>query len=71
MASKGLQTLPEIIRGSSMTDMQVKHALLLLMQHNYVSAYLQRDESGQKNARPPYNQYEAHVGRILQIIRSV
>ncbi|GAX83075.1 hypothetical protein CEUSTIGMA_g10501.t1 [Chlamydomonas eustigma] len=69
MASKGLQTLSEIIRGSSMSDAQVKQALLLLMQHNYVSAYLQRDESGQKNARPPYNQYEAHVGRILQIIR--
>ena len=71
LAAKGIQSLPEIVRGSALPESQVRQALLLLIQHNYVSAYLHREDSGIKNARPPYSLYEPNVGRMLQIIRSV
>ena len=69
LTAKGIQTLPEIVRGARLPESQVRQALLLLIQHNYVAAYLHREDSGIKNARPPYSLYEPHVDRMLQIIR--
>ena len=40
-----------------------------MLQHNYCSAYLHKEDPGIKNARPPHTLYEPHVGRMLQIIR--
>ena len=48
---------------------QIKQALLLLIQHNLVHAYLQKDEEGIRNPRPPQVLYAPDVDRMLQIVR--
>ncbi len=46
----------------------MKQALLLLIQHNYVHAYMQREEDV-KGQRPPMFLYAADVTAVLHIIR--
>jgi hypothetical protein len=69
MVSKGLQTLPDIVRGSELPPSQVKQALLLLIQQNYVAAYLHKEDPSIKTSRPPYSLYEPRIDRMLHIIR--
>lgn len=69
LVAKGLQPLPDIMRGTQMPPGQVKQALLLLLQHNYAVAYLHKEDEGIKNARPPYHLYAPCLDRMLQIIR--
>lgn len=69
LVAKGLQPLPDIMRGTQMPPGQVKQALLLLLQHNYAVAYLHKEDEGIKNARPPYHLYAPCLERMLQIIR--
>ncbi len=60
---------PAVTPPNSLTLGQIKQALLVLLQHNWVNAYLLKDEDGTKNPRPPQTLYEADVPRILQGIR--
>jgi hypothetical protein len=69
LVGRGLQSLPDIIKGCELPSTQVKQALLLTVQHNYVSAYTHRDEEGTRGARPPVAVYEANTDVMLQIIR--
>ncbi|KAG1677915.1 hypothetical protein FOA52_001333 [Chlamydomonas sp. UWO 241] len=69
MVSKGIQTLPDIVRGTELPPSQVKQALLLLLQQNYCAAFLHRDDTGVKIPRPPYSFYEPRVERMLHILR--
>lgn len=85
LCKKGMQTLAELSRAlgpqesrgadsgaasqPALTQAQIKQALLVLLQHNWVNAYLHKDEQGLKNPRPPQTFYEADVPRILQGIR--
>ncbi len=68
MASKGLQTLTEIVRGTGLPESKIKAVLLVMMQHNFASAYLLQSQD-EKNARPPCSLYQPHVGRVVQIMR--
>jgi len=68
---RGLQPLPEIIRGCELPGSQVKQALLLLIQHNFISAYTHKDDENARNAKPPVVLYEANVDTVLQILRCV
>mmetsp|Transcript_28003 Transcript_28003/g.61450 ORF Transcript_28003/g.61450 Transcript_28003/m.61450 type:complete len:586 (+) Transcript_28003:89-1846(+) len=67
--AKGSQTLPDIIRGSGLPPALAKQGLLVLIQHNLVSAYLNKDDDSVKSPRPPFHTYEPNVDRMLQIIR--
>lgn len=71
LISKGLQTLHEIVRGTGVPSPQVKQSLLLLIQHNYVSAYQHKDEDGPLNkpSKAPHHLYAANMDSIIQILR--
>ncbi|GLC40692.1 hypothetical protein PLESTM_001102200 [Pleodorina starrii] len=69
LAGKGLLPLGEIIRGTGMTAALVKQALLILVQQNCVTAYLQPGEESFRGPRPGFHLYEANLSRVLQIIR--
>mmetsp|Transcript_6773 Transcript_6773/g.18176 ORF Transcript_6773/g.18176 Transcript_6773/m.18176 type:complete len:686 (+) Transcript_6773:251-2308(+) len=69
LVTRGLQTLPDIIRGCDLSGSQVKQALLLLIQHNYASVYTHKDDENARNAKPPVAMYEPNVDVILQILR--
>eukprot|EP00955_Chlamydomonas_euryale_P115913 366387-Chlamydomonas_euryale.AAC.20 len=69
LLSKGLQTLPEVIRGTQLPPGQVKQALMVMVQQNYCAAYLHKEDEGVKNARQPYSLYEPRIDRMLHILR--
>ncbi|GFH16938.1 uncharacterized protein HaLaN_13460 [Haematococcus lacustris] len=73
LASRGRQSLPDLIRASEMPASQVKQALLLLIQHNYVVVYcIKEEEEGQRGPpKPPQYLYEARVAEMLLILRSM
>lgn len=72
LLSRGLQSLQDVIKGCELPASQVKQALLLLVQHNFASAYtLMQEEVGpsSRGAKPPAHVYEAHIDIMLQILR--
>ncbi|MEW5301413.1 MAG: hypothetical protein WDW36_004273 [Sanguina aurantia] len=74
LLAKGLCTFGELQRGWDSgvphpSAANVKQALLVLIQHNCVAAYTQKEEEGVRQARPPQVMYEASVERILQLLR--
>ncbi|KXZ55574.1 hypothetical protein GPECTOR_2g1123 [Gonium pectorale] len=69
LAHKGQQPLTEIIRGTGLPAPTVKQALLILVQQNCINAYLQPGEETFRGPRPSLPVYEAHMDRVLQIIR--
>ena len=69
---RGQQTLSDIVRGTNgLSASQIKQALLLMIQHNYVNVYTQKDDESARVVRPPTVLYESNVDVILQILRCV
>ena len=68
--SSGVQ-LGDIIRGTSasMNAAQVKQSLLVLMQHNLVTASMIQPEEIRGAPRPPYHVYHANISWMLLIPR--
>ena len=61
--------LPEIVRGTELSPSVVKQALLVLVQHNWVSAFLHSEDPSIRSSRPPYHLYMPQVEKMLQILR--
>jgi hypothetical protein len=69
LLNKGRQTLPELLRASQLEAPVVKQALLVLLQHNMVQAWLQPEERLLDAVRPAQFLYEARLDAILQDTR--
>ena len=53
---------------AGLPPLQVKHALLVLLQHNHVVSYFYPEDASAK--QPAYYIYEADIGACLQVLRS-
>lgn len=69
LIKRGAQTLMELARGVGLPGSQLREALLLLIQHNCVNAYLQVNEATLRSAESSQCVYEAAPAAILQSLR--
>lgn len=65
----GMQQYGELVRVSGLPAAQLRAALLVLLQHNYVSCYLKEEPPTLRGPGPSYHLYEAALPRILQSLR--
>lgn len=65
----GRCSMPEIARTCKLPQRQLKQALLVLLQHNFVRAYLQPEEMFVTGVRPAQFLYEPCADWVLQILR--
>ncbi|GBG00157.1 DNA-directed RNA polymerase III subunit [Raphidocelis subcapitata] len=65
----GRAPLPEIARACDLPGKQLRHALLVLLQHNFVRAYLQPEEVFVSGVRAPQYLYEPCTDWVLQLLR--
>ncbi len=61
----------ELVRSSGLPAAQLRAALLVLIQHNYVNCYLKEEPPTLRGPGPSYHVYEAALPRILQSLRWV
>ena len=69
LASKGQQTLEGIVRLSKLPLPTVRSALLILLQHSFVSSQFVQPESTLKGTPAPYFIYTADTAAVLHILR--
>lgn len=65
----GTQQYGELLRASALSAAQLRHALLVLVQHNCVNCYLKEEPPTMRGPGPSYFLYEAALPNILQILR--
>jgi hypothetical protein len=66
----GRATLPDVSRAcKGLPQRQARHALLVLMQHNFARAWLQPEEAFVTGVRPAHHLYEPCTDWVLQIYR--
>lgn len=70
-AAAPLEQYGELVRVSGLPAAQLRAALLVLLQHNYVSCYLKEEPPTLRGPGPSYHLYEAALPRILQSLRWV
>lgn len=66
-----LEQYGELVRSSGLPAAQLRAALLVLIQHNYVNCYLKEEPPTLRGPGPSYHVYEAALPRILQSLRWV
>ena len=71
LASKGQQTLEGIVRLSVLPKPAVRSALLVLLQHSFVTSQLVQPEASLKGTPPPFFLYTADTTAALHVLRSV
>jgi DNA-directed RNA polymerase III subunit RPC3 len=59
----------ELLRASALSAAQLRHALLVLIQHNCVNCFLKEEPPTMRGPGPSYFLYEAALPNILQILR--
>ena len=69
LASKGQQTLDGVVRLSQLPKPAVRSALLVLLQHNFVTSQLVQPEASLKAIPPPFFLYTADTTAALQVLR--
>ncbi len=69
LASKGQQTLEGVIRLSELPKPAVRSALLVLLQHSFVTSQLVQPEASLKGTPPPFFLYTADTAAALQVLR--
>ena len=69
LACKGQQTLEGVIRLSQLPKATVRSALLVLLQHSFVTSQLVQPEASLKGTPPPFFLYTADTTAVLQILR--
>ena len=69
LASKGQQTLEGVLRLSGLPKGAVRSALLVLLQHSFVTSQLVQPEASLKGTPPPFFLYTADTSSVLQILR--
>lgn len=69
LLDRGTSTAFDLVRSTGFKPSQLHSALLVLIQHNFVSCYLQTEDANPR--RPPISQtlYEADLPAILQNLR--
>ncbi|PSC73409.1 DNA-directed RNA polymerase III subunit RPC3 [Micractinium conductrix] len=65
----GVQQYGDLVRHSGLPPGQLRAALLMLVQHNYVNCYLKQEPPTLRGPGPEYTLYEVALSRILQILR--
>ncbi|KAL4446224.1 hypothetical protein ABPG77_003031 [Micractinium sp. CCAP 211/92] len=69
LVDHGIQQYGELVRSSGLPAAQLRAALLVLIQHNYVNCYLKEEPPTLRGPGPSYHVYEAALPRILQSLR--
>ncbi|KAL4423849.1 hypothetical protein ABPG75_001150 [Micractinium tetrahymenae] len=69
LVDHGMQQYGELVRASGLAPPQLRAALLVLIQHNYVNCYLKEEPPTLRGPGPSYYLYEVALPRILQSLR--
>jgi hypothetical protein len=65
----GRAPLPDVARACGLPPKLLRHALLVLLQHNFARAWLQPEEAFVTGVRPAQYLYEPCLGWVLQLLR--
>ncbi len=71
LAVKGQLPVAALVRDTGLAAPMVKQALLILLQQNAITAYLQPGEETPRGPKPSTAVYEVQVDRVLQMLRWV
>lgn len=71
LAVKGQLPVAALVRDTGLAAPMVKQALLILLQQNAITAYLQPGEETPRGPKPSVPVYEVQVDRVLQMLRWV
>lgn len=69
LAVKGQLPVAALVRDTGLAAPMVKQALLILLQQNAITAYLQPGEETPRGPKPSVPVYEVQVDRVLQMLR--